>query len=58
MKDRIPETEVKVKLIKTLKLKPSWLPERIIAKKRNETVTLLGNYMKGYQKSFRRVKLP
>lgn len=35
-------------LLKTkyLKLKPSWLPERIIATKPTETVTLLGNYLK------------
>lgn len=41
-----PFLKVKIPKVRFLKLKPSWLPERIIATKSKKTVTLLGNYIK------------
>ncbi|MFN3772627.1 hypothetical protein [Cloacibacterium normanense] len=62
MEDRIPKEteieEIKLKPIKKLKLKPSWLPNRIIATKSNETVTLLGNYMKDTRRALEELNYP
>jgi hypothetical protein len=45
-------------LYKKLKLKPSWLPERVITTKPDETVTLLGNYMKDTKRALEELDYP
>lgn len=45
-------------LYKKLKLKPSWLPERVITTKPDETVTLLGNYMKDTKRALEELNYP
>ncbi|WP_395043866.1 hypothetical protein [Flavobacterium sp.] len=53
-----PFLKVKIPKIRFLKLKPSWLPERIISTKPNETVTLLGNYIKDTKKVITELDYP
>ena len=62
LENRIPKQteieEVKLKFLKKLKLRPSWLPNRVIATKPNETVTLLGNYMKDTKRALEELDYP
>lgn len=41
-----PFLKLKLPKLFVLKFKPSWLPNRVIATKPNETVTLIGNFLK------------
>lgn len=53
-----PLLKIKLPQIKALKLNPSWLPKRIITTKPNETVTLIGNYMKDTRKALSELNYP
>lgn len=49
---------MKLPKMKILKLKPSWMPERTITTKPNETVTLLGNYIKDTKRALEELNYP
>lgn len=53
-----PLLKIKIPQIKALKLNPSWLPKRIITTKPNETVTLIGNYMKDTRRMLSELNYP
>lgn len=53
-----PLLGIKFPKIRFLNHKPSWLPERVIATKPNETVTLIGNYIKDTKQVLKELDYP
>lgn len=53
-----PFVGLKIPKIKILKFKSSWMSERIIATKSNETVTLIGNFIKDTKEVVKKLNYP
>ncbi|HEX8577041.1 MAG TPA: hypothetical protein VF677_12175 [Flavobacterium sp.] len=53
-----PFLGLKLPKVKILNIKPSWMPERVIATKPKETVTLIGNFIKDTRKVLAEIDFP